>query len=108
MSIPKPIFAACDETSLKLKADFKVEANREMFIQCKLPQVDWTQAKNISVNNQSSIALADIVDLEPGTAYNVRFMLKNTVDNSCEYGPDTIFDTKPIDCTPKGNSCIVC
>jgi hypothetical protein len=87
-----------------------VQEGELLFIQCKKPakdNSDWSSAIEISVKNQDSISLADIVDLEPGTAYFVRLMVKR-VDGSVEYGKETVFDTKPIDCTPKKETCIVC
>lgn len=48
----------------------------------------------------------DIVDLDPGTPYFVRLvLLENDIIN--EIGPESVFDTKPIDCTPKKKTCII-
>lgn len=110
MSIPKPAFASCDETSIKLKTEYKIKEGESLFIQCKKPSKDnsdWSNALEIPLKNQDSIALADIVDLEPGTAYFVRLMVKKE-DGSVEYGQETVFDTKPIDCTPKKETCVIC
>jgi hypothetical protein len=107
MSLTKPLFESCDETSLKLKSNYIVQPHEEIYVQYKLPHMDWDDSKLIPVHKENSVALADIVDLEPGTAYNVRFLLKNLKDGSQQIGPETVFDTKPIDCTPKGRNCIL-
>ena len=38
---------------------------------------------------------------QPGNPYFVRFVLVNSADGSEHAGPETVFDTKPVDCTPK-------
>lgn len=49
---------------------------------------------------------ADVVDLKPGTPYYVRLAIEKK-NGDIEFGPETVFDTKPIDCTPKGRKCII-
>lgn len=110
-TLPKPLFCSCDETSLRLKSDFHVPYGQLLYIQYKLPNPnrDWTNAKKVLVKSDNSVVLADLVDLEPGTAYQVRFTLRNADDDSLiENGAETVYDTKPIDCGPKGKSCIIC
>ena len=107
MSLPKPVFQACDETSLTLKCDYKTADDEELFIQYKEPHQDWSAASITKVANDKSVSLADLVDLKPGTAYFVRIVLKKS-DGSQSFGPETVFDTKPIDCGPKGKkSCCI-
>lgn len=48
----------------------------------------------------------DIVDLDPGTPYFVRLVLLQETE-IVETGPETVFDTKPIDCTPKKKTCSI-
>jgi hypothetical protein len=52
---------------------------------------------------------SDIVDLKPGTPYSVRLSAENGTNKmERENGPETVFDTKPVDCGPKGKKkCVV-
>lgn len=109
-SIPIPVFVDCDETSLKVKVvkaqgngpkDSFPPAGYTLALQCKEPEADWNAAKTVQVDEENTFNGEDIVDLEPGNPYFVRFALTNTADGSVEYGPETVFDTKPVDCTPK-------
>lgn len=101
MSLPKAIFQACDETSLTLKCDYNISSDEELYIQYKEPHQDWSVASMTKVRNDKLLHLADVVDLKPGTAYFVRLVLKKK-DGKEVFGPETVFDTKPIDCGPKG------
>ena len=67
------------------------------------------QAQGVRVIAQADTPLkqADLVDLKPGTPYFVRLLVINKVEQSRTFGPETVFDTKPIDCTPKKKSCII-
>lgn len=122
--IPKPIFKTCDETSLKLTWDHaalsQVLASSgidkfEVHVQYKEIHEPWEKAKdyNIPASCQDGVNLelllkeADLVDLKPGTPYFVRLAVLKIDDNSLTVGPETVFDTKPIDCTPKKKSCII-
>lgn len=105
-SLPTPKFTSCDETSLKLKIEFVHPDNQELRLQYKEPHVPWEAASEVSINNQA-VAVADVVDLKPGTPYFVRLVLVDVSTGSKEFGPDTVFDTKPIDCTPKQKKCII-
>jgi len=112
--IPKPEFVSCDETSLTLKwhAIF-VKKGEKVLLQYKEVHVDWKEAQDVKISQDEAtgqilLTNADLVDLKPGTPYFVRFVVLGT-DGSVQAGPDTVFDTKPIDCGPKGkkSSCIL-
>lgn len=74
--------------------------------QYKLPHIDWEKADEVAVNGDA-ILVADVVDLEPGTAYFVRFVVVESSSGNRTFGPETVFDTKPIDCTPKKKKCVI-
>jgi hypothetical protein len=116
LQIPRPQFQSCDETSLKLKWDDKVfetiknDSNYEIKVQYKEVHEQWDQAKDFLVKQGVShviLSEADVVDLKPGTPYYVRLAVCNKIDGSIQIGPETVFDTKPIDCTPKRKNCII-
>jgi hypothetical protein len=112
MSLPKLTFSTCDETSLKLGWDvgtvqeFAKGGNFTLKILYKEPHVEWEKADSVEIRslNSSEVTLkeADIIDLKPGTPYCVRLAAVNNDDGSITYGPDTVFDTRPIDCSSKG------
>ena len=110
ISIPIPVFVDCDETSLKIKVveakgtgpnDSFPPSGYKLRLQCKEPEAEWDAARVVNVDEQNTFSGEDIVDLEPGNPYFVRFALINDADGSTQYGPETVFDTKPVDCTPK-------
>jgi len=122
--IPIPSFVSCDETSLKVcvvdqqkgggpKASFPPEGCK-LSLQCKdarNPDMDWDspQVKTIAVDESNEFDGKEVDDLEPGTPYYVRFVLTNP-NGTKDYGPETVFDTKPVDCTPKdngGKKCVI-
>lgn len=112
LQLPKPAFASCDETSLKLKWDtMDYSSFSALSLQYKEIFETWEQAKDcpIPLDSASGAQLteADVVDLKPGTPYYVRL---SAVDKSgaTVVGPDTVFDTQPIDCTPKTRKCVIC
>jgi hypothetical protein len=110
MSIPKPKFHDCDETSLRLKWDqFSAPSSALVFLQYKEIFEAWDQAKQVEIiagdRTEISLTEADVVDLKPGTPYCVRLLVID--DSDRQYGPETVFDTKPIDCTPKQKKCII-
>ncbi len=121
--IPKPLFKTCDETSLSLSWDQKALNDAfpkglecyEIRLQYKEIHESWDHAKEYSVsganrdgsNGEVLLKQADLVDLKPGTPYFVRLLVINKVEQSRTFGPETVFDTKPIDCTPKKKSCII-
>lgn len=118
MSLPKLSFQSCDETSLKLSWDrSQLEGasqgrRAKYFVQYKEPHEDWEKAAEYPVRSASSgeinLTEADIVDLKPGTPYFVRIKLVFEDDNSVLVGPETVFDTKPVDCTPsRKKKCII-
>jgi len=119
VTLPKPQFHDCDETSIRLKWS-KIDIFNnivELILQYKEIHENWDQAKDIilststissSISNDDGVELkeADVVDLKPGTPYYVR-LYANCKDGNIINGPDTVFDTKPIDCTPKRKRCII-
>jgi hypothetical protein len=75
-----------------------------------VPQAPWDVATEVAVDlslsggdtvsvSKSSKVTGNLVDLEPGTPYCVRFVISGP--NGKKFGPETIFDTKPIGCAPK-------
>lgn len=113
VSLPKPQFNSCDETSLHLKWDeFNLAGVAQLKLQYKEPHLDWPQAMSYAVPLESgaaegvSLTEADVVDLKPGTAYFVRLQAVDSDGNEV-VGPETVFDTQPIDCTPKKKRCVV-
>jgi hypothetical protein len=114
--IPKPSFKSCDETSLKLFWESPAfsaiveKPNYEVKLQYKEIHEPWEQAKEHATNakkSEVSITEMDVVDLNPGTPYFVRLAIYNNDDGSVVYGPDTVFDTRPVDCVPKRKRCII-
>jgi hypothetical protein len=74
--------------------------------------VPWEKAGEYPVKFPSSAELkltdADIVDLKPGTPYFVRIAIKDLDNGTVVIGPETVFDTKPVDCTPsRKKKCII-
>lgn len=106
-AIPKPEFASCDETSLKFNIKYTAPAGSVLVLQYKEPPVDWAAASEVTVQN-GEIKVADVVDLKPGTPYFVRLAIIDQASGAKTFGPETVFDTKPIDCTPKKRSCVIC
>lgn len=110
--IPRITFDSCDETSLKLKwGAMNTSALREIRLQYKEVYETWEQAKDhiISLSNPDGVSLteAECIDLKPGTPYYVRLAVI-TNNGDIEYGPENVFDTKPVDCGPKGKKkCII-
>lgn len=106
--LPKPEFNDCSETSLILNWSPIDLHERKLFLQYKEAHLSWNEAVEIQVKSNSAITLqsTDIVDLKPGTPYSVRLSIEN--GSSRENGPETVFDTKPVDCGPKGKKgCII-
>jgi hypothetical protein len=110
MSLPKLKFVACDETSLRVTwPDYQVPASGKLFIQYKEPHEDWSVCKQIEVALRASgvtLTPADLVDLKPGTPYFVRLKVERG-DGTVDFGPDAVFDTKAIDCTPRRKRCVI-
>ena len=117
-SLPKPEFKSCDETSLSLKLDLAtiggISDDRELRLQYKLPQEPWTVAKHEVVRPEShadgtiNISNINVDDLNPGTPYSIRLCFINSkTGDLIETGPEIVFDTAPVDCTPKKKTCIV-
>jgi hypothetical protein len=136
-AIPKPSFKTCDETSLTLSwpefdsgnkdiwwvlrlflsPSFSFPAHSPLYkfrFEYKKYGEEWHSAKSVKVDKGASeVKIVDIIDLDPGTPYFVRLVLcvkdesAEESASSREEGPECVFDTKPIDCTPKKNTCIV-
>ena len=55
MSIPKPTFDSCDETSLKLKwPRFEIKDVSSVKLQYKEVHEDWVNARDVAVSNFGS------------------------------------------------------
>lgn len=55
MSIPKPTFDSCDETSLKLKwPRFEIRDVSSVKLQYKEVHEDWVNARDVAVSNFGS------------------------------------------------------
>lgn len=124
-SLPKPSFLSADETSLTLSCSTEFSSlvqsieNGLLRLQYKKPHEDWTNAKYIHVqlpkdkttsqkgNVKVDVRGMSIEDLDPGTPYCVRFILCDESESVVQYGPETVFDTAPVDCGPKKKSCII-
>jgi hypothetical protein len=107
--LPKPAFSSCDETSLKLHWDALPSTSVQYKLQYKQAFQNWEQAQDRAITNAAEIVLTetDLVDLEPGTPYAVRLVAVSTINGDITCGPEVVFDTKPIDCTPKGKRCAI-
>ena len=107
--IPKPVLKKWDETSLTLEiSGFSWDENIEtLYLEFKEPPVSWSDAKSVTVQAESGTVKyeTEILDLKPGTPYFVRFCLKRGEEKT--YGPDAVFDTLPVDCTPKRKKCSI-
>jgi len=114
-SLPKPVFVSCDETSLTLKCVDPTTAGRNwappdcnLFLEFKEPPEDWSKAGSLALDAATGeIDAQEIVDLKPGTPYFVRIVAKHRSNGQVIEGPETVFDTKPVDCTPKKKKCTI-
>lgn len=111
VQLPKPAFDSCDETSLKLKWDVINNVSLTyLSLQYKEVFETWEQSKECSLPVHSvdgaQLGSTDIVDLKPGTPYYVR-LVAVAKDGTVICGPETVFDTQPIDCTPKTRKCVI-
>jgi hypothetical protein len=115
MEIPMPFLSGADETSISLS--FKPQAglldSGTLYLQYKLPHMDWSKATQVPVeysktSNEPKIDV-QVVDLLPGTPYIVRLTLQSTETSELRFGPEVVFDTAPIGCTPKKkkSNCVV-
>eukprot|EP01038_Epipyxis_sp_PR26KG_P005814 gene5814-8020_t len=128
MNIPKPKFIKCDETSLGITWDaIDIPSNLGIKYNIKLQYKEafenWDEVKERDVTNNDdqdgkgvngiTLKEADLIDLKPGTAYSIRLAIEEINSKESEsksvwhYGAETVFDTKPIDCTPKKKNCII-
>ena len=100
-SLPKPQFHSADETSITLNwPNTSIQDRHALFLQYKEHPKPWEEANRIDIDVDAASATVDIVDLNPGTPYFVRLAEQNS-DGTVVYGPETVFDTKPINCGPK-------
>ena len=110
--IPKVVFESCDETSIKIKWDnLRVEDYKDIKLQYKEVHEQWEEAKEFDISVDSlqvdlDSRTGEAVDLKPGTPYFIRL---TAIEQGGEkiVGPETVFDTKPIDCTPKKKKCTI-
>jgi hypothetical protein len=103
--VPKPKFISADETSLKLKLDIDglVPKGAVAKLQYKEPREDWDRAREVTAKTPTT----EIVDLKPGTPYYVRIAFIGA-NGATEYGDDAVFDTRAIECGPRGGGgCVV-
>ena len=118
IKIPIPTFVSCDETSLKVRvvepkdnaagpSDSFPPPGYKLKLECRTPEEDWKDARTVEVDDENTFSGEDIADLEPGNPYFIRFLLI-AADGTKQYGPETVFDTKPVDCTPKEKKCVIC
>lgn len=126
MKLPKPVFQDADETSLIIKLSDKMDENDAIEflqkakknlirVQAKCINDSWEKAIEVSVGvkendtaRTAEISISsmkiEVGNLNPQTAYNVRFVVINEERYIIETGPETVFDTAPVDCGPKGKS----
>jgi hypothetical protein len=124
IELPKPAFSTSDETSLSLACKFpssdhalQIISENLLRLQYKQPHELWEQAKLVALAldkpSEKKGATVDVTvsssvcveDLNPGTPYAVRFIVVNANEEIIQVGPDTVFDTAPVDCGPKKKSC---
>lgn len=110
MDIPSPFLQGADETSIQVS--FEPTENLfdagTLYLQYKLPHVEWDKAAqapveyDISTKDKEPKISVLVADLLPGTPYVTRLMLVSKANSSdISYGPEVVFDTAPIGCTPK-------
>ena len=102
--IPKPKFVSADETSIKLKLEINglIPKGATAKLQYKEPREEWTNARDVP----AKVPTTELYDLKPGTPYYVRIIFVGT-DGTIESGDDAVFDTRAIDCGPRGGGCIM-
>ncbi len=98
MSLPPLKLHECEETSLTVQ--WKPFSRGGVKMQFKLAQVEWNNSKEFLVNTDDGTSI--VFGLEPGTPYSLRLKCGG------EYGPEVVYDTLPIGCTPKKKKrCII-
>jgi len=86
----------------------------QLELHAKIVQVEWSSSavmKISSSQDENGCYEWRLDNLEPGTPYCVRFMIKK--EGGEEFGligKETVYDTKPIGCSPekKGGSACSC
>ena len=111
MDLPVPHLLEADETSisLSLRPAEGVVASGELFLEYRLPHQDWSKGTSVPVEVSAGKELRATVlvaDLLPGTPYIVR-LVHRTQTGQTTYGSEVVFDTAPVDCTPKRKKCFV-
>lgn len=111
-TLPKPDFLKCNETSITLKyAISNLNSGETLLLQYKLPEEPWDASKYVELDmksqNEVNVESCSISDLNPGTPYCVRFAIRNDKMEILSLGPETVFDTSPVDCGPKKKKCII-
>lgn len=107
--LPKPDFTSSDETSLTFKYNVaSLQLGDDVLIlQYKTPEQTWAESQYIECAvakgaQEIKLETISLPDLQPGTPYFVRFAVKAANGPSLiNIGPETVFDTSPVDCTPK-------
>ena len=99
--LPKISFVSCDETSLTLDlGDYSWNPETEsLHVQFKEPPVAWGDSQSLLVSDKTVVHGMDLAYLKPGTPYFVRLSLTRGAETI--YGPEAVFDTMPVDCTPR-------
>ena len=101
-TLPKPVLKKWDETSLTLETDGITwdPATEQLSLQFKEPPVAWSDASSLVIEPDGAIKReTEIINLKPGTPYIIRLRLQK-IDSDI-YGPEAVFDTLPVDCTPR-------
>lgn len=114
MDLPVPYLLEVDETSiclaLKPPPTEGITSSGELFLEYKLPHQDWSKGASVPVeipaHGKDSRATVLVADLLPGTPYIVR-LAHRSFSGQTSYGEEIVFDTAPVDCTPKRKKCNV-
>jgi hypothetical protein len=106
MEIPAPFFLDADETSISLsfKPTPGLLESGSVALEYRLPHFDWSKGTRVpvecSVKTEQPKIDVLVADLLPGTPYVVR-LVHVSKENVSTFGPEVVFDTAPIGCTPK-------
>jgi hypothetical protein len=107
VDVPSPFLQDADETSITLsfKATPELLQTGVLHLQYTLAHAGWDHMMTVDVefdgeSKEPKVSVA-VHDLKPGTPYLVRLMLVRNDNGEVKYGPEVVFDTAPIGCTPK-------
>ena len=114
MELPEPYLLEVDETSISLSLkpppSLELASSGNLHLEYKLPHQDWSKGASVQVevaaSGKESRATVLLADLLPGTPYVVR-LVHQTPSGQTSYGAEIVFDTAPVDCTPKKKKCSV-